>query len=329
MPRDDAVAGVDGRRLTDLDVPGLRLRDAQLGLEYRRVAHPGQVGPGGDALPFVERHLLQNAGHPGPHAQVGHLLSPQLVQRAQAVHLGLLDRKLRLDGVGGHLQPFLLERVARIELLLGRLRPLELERRDESLGEELTVGIRLQTGRLELRLDGGKRRSLVEQLALHLDLPVAVPRLGRFEIQARLERGLLQLGIAQLEDHGVGRDEGAGADDDPFHGPVGGGRDPANLLRDQGAGAAHLPHHRTALHGVQVDRVAVDERRRRLQPRDADRDDDDHDGRHRGVQSLAALLRACEIGSGDVHLSLPPSYPQIEESVWQQLSITRLPAASA
>ena len=309
MSRDDAVAGVDGRRLTDLDVLGLRLRDAQLGLQHRRVAHPGQVGPGGDALPFVERHLLQHAGHPGPHPQVGHLPPPQLVQRPETVHLGLLDRELRLYGVGGHPQPFLLERVARIELLLGRLRLLELERRDESLREELTVGVRLQARRLALRLGGGELRALVEQIALDLHLPVAVACLRRFEIQPRIEHGLLQLGVAQLEDDGVGRDEGAGPDDDPFHGPVGGGRDPADLLRDQGAGAAHLTHHRAALHRVEVDGVAVDERRRRLQPRDAARDDDDHDGRNRGVQSLAALLRACEIGSGDVHLSLPPSYP--------------------
>ena len=71
--------------------------------------------------------------------------------------LGLLDRELRLDGAGGHLQPFLLDGVARIELLLGRLRLLELERRDEALGEELPVGVRLQAGRLELRLGGGER----------------------------------------------------------------------------------------------------------------------------------------------------------------------------
>ena len=109
------------------DVLGLRLRDAQLGLQHGRIAHPRQVRAGGDALPFLERHLLQNAGHPCPHMQVGHLLLPQLVQRPPPVHLGLLDRELRLDGAGGHLQPFLLERVARVELLLGRLRLLELE----------------------------------------------------------------------------------------------------------------------------------------------------------------------------------------------------------
>ncbi len=42
-----------------------------------------------------------------------------------------------------------------------RTRLLELERRDEALREELTVGVRLQAGRLALRLGGGKRRSLV------------------------------------------------------------------------------------------------------------------------------------------------------------------------
>ena len=265
--------------------------------------------PGGDALPFLERHLLQDAGHPCPHMQVGHLLLPQLVQRPQPVHLGLLDRELRLDGAGGHLQPFLLERVARVELLLGRLRLLELKRRDEALREELPVGVRLQAGGLQLRVGGRKRRPLVEQLALHLHLAVAVARLGRFEIQPRLERGLLQLGVAQLEDHGGGGDEGAGADDDPLDGAVGSGRDPADLLRDQRPGAAHLPDHRAALHRVQIDRVAIDARRRRLEARDACRDDDDHDGRNHGIQSLAKLLPACEIGSGDVHFSLPPVTP--------------------
>ena len=234
------------------------------------------------------------------------LLLPQLVQRPQPVHLGLFDRELRLDGVGGHLQPFLLERVARVELLLGRLRLLELKRRDEALREELPVGVRLQAGGLQLRFGGGKRRPLVEQLAFHFDLPVAVARLGRFEIQPRLERGLLQLGVAQLEDHPGGGDEGAGSDDDPLDGAVGGGRDPPDLLRDQRAGAAHLPDHRTALHRVQIDRVAVDARRGRLQARDAQRDDSHRQDRGHGIQSLAQLLLPCEIGSGDVHLSLPP-----------------------
>ena len=129
--------------------------------------------------------------------------------------------------------------------------------------------------------------ALVEQIALHLHLPVAEARLRRFEIEARLKHGLLQLGIAQLEDYGVGRDEGAGADDDPLDGAVGGGRDPPDPLRDQGAGAAHLPHHRAALHRVEVDGVGVDARRGRLQARDTGRDDDDHDDRGCGIQSLA------------------------------------------
>ncbi|MCY4635225.1 MAG: hypothetical protein OXG04_12105 [Acidobacteria bacterium] len=272
------------------------------------VTDPREVRAGRDALTFFERHLLQDARHPGPHAQVVHLLPPQLEQRPQTVHLGLLDRKLRVDGVGGHLQPFPLERVARLVLLLGRLRLLQLRRRDEALREELPVGVRLQAGRLELRFSGRKRRPLVEELALHLHLPVAVARLGRFEIQARLERGLFQLGIAQLEDHGVGCNQGARPDDYPFDGPVGGSRDPADLLRDQGAGAAHLPHHRAALHGVEVDGVAVDARRRRLQARDPHRDQGDHDERRDAVEAVSHPLLPGEIGAGDIHGKFPLGY---------------------
>ena len=99
----------------------------------------------------------------------------------------------------------------------------------------------------------------------------------------------------------AGGDEGAGADDDPLDGAVSGGRDPADLLGDQGAGAAHLPHHRATLHGVEVDGVAVDARRGRLQARDAQRDDGHHQDRGYGIQSLAQPLLPCEIGSGDIH----------------------------
>ena len=180
--------------------------------------------------------------------------------------------------------------------------------------EELPVGVRLQAGRLELRVGGRKRRPLVEQLALHLHLPVAVARLGRFEIEPRLQRGLLQLGVAQLEDHRVGDDEGAGADDDPLDGAVGGGGNPADLLRDQRPGAAHLPHHRAALHRVQIDRVAVDARRGRLQARDAQRDDSHHQDRGYGIPSLAQLLLPCEIGSGDIHGKYPVFVPRASDS---------------
>ena len=99
---------------------------------------------------------------------------------------------------------------------------------------------------------------------------------------------------------------------------------PADLLRDQRPGAAHLPEQRAALHRVQIDRVAIDARRRRFQPRDACRDDDDHDGRNHGIQSLAKLLPACEIGSGDVHSSLPPVTPaasSFREPLTYRLSI--------
>ena len=86
---DDAVAGVDGCRLVDLDVLGLRLRDAQLGLQP-----PSESPTRARLVPVVMRWpsssgtCCRTPGIPARTRRSGHLLLSQLVQRPQAVDLG-------------------------------------------------------------------------------------------------------------------------------------------------------------------------------------------------------------------------------------------------
>ena len=53
---DDAVARVDFGDLADRDVLGLRLGDAQLGLQVRRVGDAREVGARRDLLADFDRH---------------------------------------------------------------------------------------------------------------------------------------------------------------------------------------------------------------------------------------------------------------------------------
>ncbi len=93
---DDPVARVDRRRLPDHDVLRLRLGDLQLRLQVPLVGHAREVGARTDLLADFHRDLLQHAGDAGAHVQLVHLALPQRDERAQPVHLGLLDRQSRL-----------------------------------------------------------------------------------------------------------------------------------------------------------------------------------------------------------------------------------------
>src|SRR5271165_3764946 len=73
---------------------------------------------------------------------------------------------------------------------------------------------------------------------------------------------------------------------------------------DQGAEAAHLAQHGTALHGVGPDGAAVDGRGGRLQARDAHRDSYQHDQRDNRPDDLAAALLTFNFGTGDIHYAL-------------------------
>ena len=77
-----------------------------------------------------------------------------------------------------------------------------------------------------------------------------------------------------------------GPQDDLFDAALRRRRNPADVFRRQRAEAAHLAHHRSALHLVRPDHRALDGRRRRLQPRQADADEHDGQQTDAGVDRL-------------------------------------------
>ena len=67
---DDAIAGVDGDGLADLNVFGLRFGDLDFGFEPRRVGDAREIGARRDLLADFDRDDLQHAGEPGAHLEV-------------------------------------------------------------------------------------------------------------------------------------------------------------------------------------------------------------------------------------------------------------------
>ena len=72
---DEAVARVDRGNLSDGQIARLRFRDAQFGLEARRIRDAHEVGAGLHLLADFDRHLFEHAVHAGAHAQLIDLLS--------------------------------------------------------------------------------------------------------------------------------------------------------------------------------------------------------------------------------------------------------------
>ena len=104
-----------------------------------------------------------------------------------------------------------------LELARGHVGELAREVGDEALPGQLAVGVGLHLGLLVVGLDAGGGRLLVERLALEADLQLRVLRLRLAGLRFRVEGLQLQLGVAQLEDHGVRLHHRARVDEDPLH----------------------------------------------------------------------------------------------------------------
>ena len=101
--------------------------DPQLGLERRRIADAGQTRPRRDALPLLDRHLLENAVHAGAYLKGRDLIEPELPDRAQTIHFRPLNGQLRRLRRFGDAETLLLQREARLVFPLRGLRPLEFD----------------------------------------------------------------------------------------------------------------------------------------------------------------------------------------------------------
>ena len=199
-----------------------------------------------------------------------------VVERALLVDIGLLDGKLRRDGICESLD-FLLREI----VLFGELFGLHLGGFYVELGfqaelAEPLVRVFCHLRRAVLRGNGRCLRALVHQLILKLGFRLLVGGFRALQLIFRVERLLLQLRIAEIENHRVRFHGRSGKQIALLDAPLGRRRDHPHGFRHEGAQPADFAKHRPALHGVGPDRRFVDARRRRLQARERSRHHDDH-----------------------------------------------------
>jgi hypothetical protein len=221
--------------------------------------------------------------------------------RARLVHVCLLDPHLRLDRLAGDRQALLLDVLAVLELLGRALRELERDVGDQPVLVELFVGVGPQPGLPRLGRDARGRGPLVEQLALQPHLELGVARLCGAYLRLGVLRLRQQLGVAELEDHRVGLDDRAREQDPPLDARLGERWNPADVLGHERPEAAHFAHHLAALHRVDHDCRPLDGRGRRLEARDAEREEYDRRCADSGPDQAPLLLLLEEVRPCDVH----------------------------
>ena len=112
-------------------------------------------------------------------------------------------------------------------------------------GDQLRLGERLVHLRLHLRLamfggDAGRRRLLLQIVVLRLNAEVQQRGFGGLDLQRGVLELLIELRIDELQDHGVRLHRRARVEEDPLDASLGRGGDPADVLRHERAGTAHL-----------------------------------------------------------------------------------------
>ena len=251
--------------LIEQNVLGLGLGDAQFGLELVGPGDAGQVGARRQALALLDRHLLEHPGDAGAHRQLLELALAQLEHRPLLLHLGPLGGELGVDRFGDLGETLLLDLELLRGLLGGERRAAMLDLRSDAVLVEAPPGfgvdVRRPLGRVGRRHVG----LLIEQLTRKLGLEIGVVRLGPLQGQLGVSHGLLELRVREQEDHRVGLDLGAGAEYDLLHPRVGLRRDPADLLRHQGARAADRAQELASLDLLDPHRSSVDLAGRRLE----------------------------------------------------------------
>jgi hypothetical protein len=150
---------------------------------------------------------------------------------------------------------------------------------------------------VEVGFDRRRGGLLIEELPAEADPRVREVGLSGLQLPVRVERVPLELGVGHFQDHRIGRDVGARLDQEPFHARVRRGgdlTDPLGLGHER-AGAANLPFHRAALDHVDQHRALVDGRGRRLEPRQAERNE--KDSSHAGACQQRRRRFFCEMSS--------------------------------
>jgi len=147
---------------------------------------------------------------------------------------------------------------------------------------------------------------LVEYVLLDLDSRVDQVRLPRLQLPVRVERVLFELRVGHLQENRVGRDRTPGLREEAFDARV---RRSGDLQDPFGLGNERARPPDLALEGAPLDRVDQDRplvhgRRRRLQPGEAERDQEDRENSSAADQEAPPLLLLREVFPKDVHPSL-------------------------
>ena len=143
--------------------------------------------------------------------------------------------------------------------------------------------------------------ALIEHIALELDPKRRELGATGIERPAAFFGELFEVGIGELDQHVIGTDSDARANQHAFHTPFGCRGDPALVARHEQSRTAHAAHEFAPLHRVDEHDFAVDRRREGLE-----RGEGDPGGRHRGHggaghEQALALLAEAGVGAGLIH----------------------------
>ena len=214
-----------------------------------------------------------------------------------------LRRQLRLDGLLAYRGPLLLQTNADFQLLGRNLGLGERHLIGETLFRHLFLRQVLGPGLLVIRCHRGGASSLRERLVLQLHFKVGVLGLGGANLRFGVEHILLELRVAELEQHRVRLDLLTGqqkAAVDPALIPGGYKK---NVLRHQRAQTADVEHHVAAPDRVDEGR-AVDRGRGRLEPRETERNHAYRRDGHDGINDAANPALSDEIFTRNIQAEL-------------------------
>ena len=173
---------------------------------------------------------------------------------------------------------------------------------NEAVLEELVVDLGAKLRLLELGLRAGGGGFGGEDAAFDLYAEVGEFGLGGLKLGVGVGGGADDIGIAEDEDDAVGRDRGAGTENDFVHAALRARGDPGDLFGDERAEAAYLAEHLAAFHGVDPDEVALDGGRGGFEARKQHGDADQSDDGGGGVEDAFLALGFGLVGARDVHV---------------------------
>ena len=215
---------------------------------------------------------MQHAVETGANVQLLALLTLQQHQRAGLIDLGLLDREARGDRllIGGELLGG--DRVSHAKLLRIDLRLFENEIGHELAFGQCLVHLHQHVGLVVFRFDARGCCLLLQIVVLQLHAQIFERGLRGLHLELGFLQFLLELRIAQLEDHALAIYCGAWTQDDPLDARLRRRGDPADVFGDERADASDLAHERAALDLIDPHLRSLDCGRRRLEARQTERE---------------------------------------------------------